>query len=148
MLSSHHANKIMSIQWSKEYETGHEIVDREHKDIFALVQMVFDISPTSRKEKIDEAISFLAEYTVRHFQHEEGLMTLSNYPDTKSHIQQHNDFIKSVTALQERVRDEGNTMRVHLDVNQTVVDWLVTHVLDSDKIFADHYKAWKKKTVT
>ena len=135
----------MGIQWSKEYETGHEIVDREHKDIFALVQMVFDISPASRKEKIDEAINFLAEYTVRHFQHEESLMEQSSYPKTAEHKQQHKDFVQSVVALQERVKSEGNTMRVHIDVNQTVVDWLITHVLGSDKLLADHYKAWKKK---
>ena len=133
----------MGIQWSKDYETGHEVVDGEHKEIFALVQKVFDATPSDRNEKIDEAVTFLANYTVRHFQHEESLMSQSNYPDMAKHKQQHKDFVQSVGALQERVRAGGNTIQIHIDVNQTVVDWLITHVLGSDKLLADHCKSQK-----
>ena len=136
----------MGIQWSKEYETGHAVVDREHKEIFSLVQNVFDITPTGRNEKIDEAVTFLADYTVRHFQHEESLMDESNFPGAYQHKQLHKDFVQSVIALQERVRAGGKTIQVHVDVNQTVVDWLITHVLGVDKLLADHYKKWKNKT--
>ena len=135
----------MGIQWSTDYETGHAVVDQEHKDIFALVQKVFDVSSSSRSEKIDEAVNFLADYTVKHFKHEESLMSESTYPDTDKHKKQHQDFLQSFLALKERIQKEGSTMQVHVEVNQTVVDWLITHVLGSDKLLADHYKAWSKK---
>ena len=30
-------------------------------------------------------------------------------------------------------------------LNKAIVNWLITHVLGIDKLFADHYNTWQKK---
>ena len=135
----------MKLQWSKDYELGHQVIDAEHKEIFALVQNVFDIKTGTRKEKVDEIVSFLINYTVQHFRNEENLMAQSAYPQTELHKKQHSDFAQAATDLHKRIMDEGDTISISVEVNKTVVDWLITHVLGSDKLLADHYKQWKSK---
>jgi len=131
--------------WSAEYETGNALVDSDHKQIFELVKNVLDGAYLNRKEKVDMAIGFLAEYTLRHFANEEKLMKESSYPEMEEHKRQHTEFAASVVALQEKVKNEGDTMDLSIAVNRAVVDWLVKHVIGSDKKFTAHYKKWSKK---
>ena len=131
------------MHWNPSYETGNITVDNEHKEIFALVQKVLDVGFTNRKEKIDTAINFLADYTVKHFSHEENLMNQSQYPGSAQHKEEHKAFVQSVVALKERIMREGDSMQLGVEINETVVNWLITHVLGSDKDLADHYKKWQ-----
>jgi len=131
--------------WSAEYETGNDLVDKDHKQIFELVKNVLDGAYLNRKEKVDMAIGFLAEYTLRHFANEERLMKESSYPGMDEHKRQHSDFAESVILLQKKVKDEGDSMDLSIEINRAVVDWLVKHVLGSDKRFTTHYKNWLKK---
>jgi len=133
------------MKWDKAFETGHAVVDKEHQEIFALVQKVLDAAFTSRKEKIDTAINFLVGYTLEHFRHEERLMRESEYPLRAQHEAQHKAFAASVTELKKKIDASGDTIPISSEVNATVVDWLVDHVIGSDMKLAAHYKKWQKK---
>ncbi|MCL2215958.1 MAG: bacteriohemerythrin [Defluviitaleaceae bacterium] len=128
--------------WSSKYETGNEIVDNDHKEIFGLVKKVLDEAFANRKEKVDTSITFLVEYTLRHFNNEERLMEMFDYPADEAdiHKKQHSNFAKSVTALHEKIREQGDTMDIGIEVNNTIVDWLIKHVLGSDMLLAIHCK--------
>ena len=130
--------------WSVKYETGNDLVDNDHKEIFKLVKNVLNETFTNRKEKVDTAISFLVEYTLRHFNNEERLMAESDYPKAAEHKLQHSQFADSVVALHEKIRTEGDTMDMSIAINKTIVDWLVEHVMGSDMMLAAHYKKWKR----
>jgi len=129
--------------WSSVYETGNKVIDDEHKEMFMLVKAVLDAAFESRKEKIDTSVKFLSDYVVRHFEHEEELADECGYPDASIHKKQHQDFLKTVATLKEKVAREGDVMDVSLAVNDTVVAWLTEHIMGSDKLLADYYKEWK-----
>jgi len=131
--------------WSKYYETGNAVVDRDHMELFKLVKRVLDEAFTNRRERIDTAITFLTQYTLRHFDNEEKLMTESDYPKIAEHMAQHKQFAASVVNLQKKISEKGDTMDIGLEVNKTIVDWLISHVLGSDKEMAEHYR--NKKNV-
>ena len=128
--------------WSKQYETGNEKVDNEHKEIFRLVKKILDGSFDSREEKIDTAIRFMADHIINHFHREELLMIESEYPGAEEHKKLHADFIEVVLDLIERVKNETDSLKNHLDVNNVVVSWFIAHVLDRDKNMISHYRKW------
>ena len=130
--------------WHEKYETGNRVVDDEHKEIFRLVQRVIDAAFDNREEKIETTIDFLANYTVNHFKHEEELMDESDYPETDIHKKQHSDFVQQVVSLRERVKNETDSAKSNIDINNVIVNWLTDHVLGSDKLMASHYRNWSK----
>lgn len=130
--------------WNKNFETGNEIVDGQHKEIFRLVQQVLDADAfANRQEKIEVAMSFLSDYAVRHFASEESLMTESNYPQYDQHKGQHDGFVKDVVAFVERFKVEGSTISISETINNFVVAWLKDHIMGSDRAMADYYKSWE-----
>jgi hemerythrin len=130
------------MQWDEKYETGNEIVDRDHRQLFQLVQKVLDAAFDSHEEKVEETLNFLADYALNHFAHEEQLMEESAYPDAEAHKALHNNFIKEFLLLKDRIVSESDTLRNHLDINKVIVNWLNDHVLGSDKLMAEHYREW------
>jgi len=130
--------------WSKSFETGNELVDEQHKEIFRLVQQVLDADAfANRKAQIETALDFLSGYAVRHFASEEALMAESNYPAFEEHKAQHDSFVKEVVAFMERVKTEGGTISISETINNFVIEWLKEHIMDRDKAMADHYKGWQ-----
>ena len=130
--------------WNRKFETGNEMVDSQHKELYVLVQKVLDIDFfADRKEKISTALGFLADYTVRHFQSEESLMDECNYPASAEHKKQHSDFVEEVSAFIKRFEVEGDKINLSQAVNWLVVDWLQEHIMGSDKELADYYKNFK-----
>ena len=127
--------------WTATYETGNTQVDNEHKEIFTLVQKLLD--SVNDEALITSTMDFLANYAVNHFRNEEHLMTESSYPDMAVHKKQHDDFVQEVLALFDRVKNESDTEKKSMDIEKVIVNWLIDHVLGSDKVMADHYRKWK-----
>lgn len=127
--------------WHPKYETGNTHIDNQHKEIFRLAYQVIDASYTSQGD-IKAAIDFLTNYTATHFEHEEKLMDESAYPVAGIHKKQHSDFVAAVKELAKRVSCETNGAKNRTDIEDVAINWLVDHVLGSDKVMADHYRKW------
>jgi len=128
--------------WRSTYETGNEVVDNDHKEIFDMVDRILEGDFTDRPDKIKTSVDFLTTYVGKHFANEENLMNESNYPKTDVHRKQHGDFVKTVGKLMEKIEGNLESIDLSLEINQTIVDWLAEHVMGSDKDLADHYKIW------
>ena len=137
--------EVAFMEWNKRYETGNEVVDSEHKEIFRLVKEVLNDVFASNQESISTSMDFLTGYVLRHFGHEESLMDESAYPEARRHKSQHQLFAQRVTNLIEKIKKENDDMQMSVEINETIVNWLVEHVLGSDKMLADYYKKWRLK---
>lgn len=140
--------------WNSSYETGHALVDNDHKEIFGLVEEVLTSSFLTRKEKVQTSLQFLAKYVVRHFANEENLMAECDYPESDAHKAEHKAFTDVATALLERFGDDGyilgentdeNSLHLSMEINKTVVGWLSKHIMGSDKKLATYYRDWSNK---
>jgi len=131
--------------WDEIYETGNEIVDNEHKEIFTLVEKVLSATFEKRSKEIDTTIDFLTDYVVEHFLHEEQLCDECSYPDSSVHKAQHANFAQNVGKLVERIATHENSLNISLEINKTIVDWLTDHIMKSDKALADYYRNWKER---
>jgi len=62
------------VAWKSSYELGNEAVDSQHRMLFELVSgLVSSCMDGTDVTKLSETLGFLANYTVKHFEDEEGL---------------------------------------------------------------------------
>ena len=132
--------------WSQTYATGNEVVDNEHKEIFAMVEKLLEDGFEGRAEKIKTAVDFLVDYVGSHFNNEKQLMMECGYPQKDAHLKQHDDFVEVVSNLVTGIKSEYDSIDLSLEVNEVIVSWLAQHTMSSDKAMIEHYKVWCANT--
>jgi hemerythrin-like metal-binding protein len=85
------------------------------------------------KQKCADAVTFLYDYTVKHFQFEEGYQASIGYPDIEAHKLQHKRFIVTVDNFARRMTDSQYDMPVVKAFCGSLVAWLNYHVADTDQ---------------
>ncbi len=124
------------MEWTRDLSVGVNEIDEQHKELFRRIGSLVDaIRKASCKDTIDEVISFLEEYSVTHFAHEEGYMALYGYPGYAAHKQQHAIFLTSLAdlkALAAAPRVKGASYDLSVTTNQVVVDWIRSHIIVVD----------------
>ena len=95
------------------------------------MEVVFDGVEMS---EIKEAVSFLDEFVLSHFEQEEALMDEYDYPFTRFQKLQHDNFKDVFSSLKGEIRglDDTNRLYTLFRIQLLVVDWLVTHTAKVD----------------
>jgi CheY-specific phosphatase CheX len=75
----------------------------------------------------------LYDYTVRHFQFEEGYQASIGYKDIEAHKLQHKRFVVTVENFAKRMTESEYEMRVVKAFCGSLVAWLNYHVADTDQ---------------
>ena len=127
----------MLIKWKDEYSIGVEHIDEQHKELFRISQEIFNLYNNEfcvdKYDRIVELIEELKKYTVFHFNTEEEYMASINYKKLLSHKVDHADFIEKVSNVDLASIDKDHDAYL-LDILKFVVDWIVNHILEKDKI--------------
>ena len=130
----------MVLEWDAKLETGLDLIDDQHRELYRLVKLVLDPGTETR---VEDTIKFLEDYVVRHFTDEESLQVTSRYPGLPEHKAIHTDFIKSFLDLKAQLAaaesDEEREIAI-MALNGAVVDWLGNHINIHDRHFAEWYK--------
>jgi len=133
--------KDQGVAWNDSYRVGNEQVDLQHKKLFELVGGILNACLEGRDTaKLRETLSFLVNYTIRHFLFEEELQLKHKYPDYDRHKQLHEDFKKTVGDLVEKFNKNGSSTELSADVNKIIVSWLVNHIQQEDKKIGAHLR--------
>ena len=131
----------MAIEWKEDLAVGVKEIDEQHKELFVKVNSLFDACNTGKgKEQIDPIIKYLQEYVVDHFGCEEALQKKYSYPGYEEHKGQHDKFIQDFLKLKEGIDKNGVTGLTIVQLNQTLVDWLIKHIRKTDKALAAFLK--------
>lgn len=126
----------MAIIWSKEIETGNQLIDSEHKELFAKINAFLEACSQGKgRAEILNTLEFLKQYTAIHFSHEEKLLRESGYPDYTRHKQLHVLFNQSVDKIEKKFKAEGATIALVGEINQNIGNWLVAHIKAEDMKF-------------
>ncbi|MCL6473035.1 MAG: bacteriohemerythrin [Firmicutes bacterium] len=128
----------MSIaQWKDELSTGVNEIDNQHKELINLVNSLHaSLSQGKGKEVVDDAVRFLANYVVEHFKNEEGLMLKHKYIGYPAHKREHENFVNYFNSLVSDYNAASNTSFLAINLQRSVVDWLVNHIMKVDKEMA------------
>ena len=122
------------ITWSDEYSVNIREIDQQHQQLIELINRMHDIviaGGETDKKRIRRVLLGLANYTDYHFRTEEELFRNHHYPMANVHKQQHNQLTIRLLALQ-RQFSAGDVLR-NQDIFDFLKDWLVNHILGSDK---------------
>jgi len=122
----------MAFVWTKDLETGHTLIDNEHKQLVkAADELVTACSQGKGRQEIGNAVEFLSNYTKTHFAHEEELQVKYKYPDYSVHKNWHQGFVKEIESVAVKLKSEGANIAVVAEVN-TKIGQLITHIKTFD----------------
>ena len=132
----------MAVEWNSYLSVGVERIDDQHKEIFRQVNGFIEaINQGNGTAQVLEVLQFLANYTVTHFHDEEEIMDKTGYPHQQSHKQEHEKFCQDVLALTNQITIKGVNKVSVLQTSHTMLNWLIQHVMNTDKALADHMRS-------
>lgn len=122
-------------EWKEEYAIGNGAIDEQHQRLFELGRGIHELLTQKRGEdKYDDLmllIKDLKDYTVYHFDFEEGMLEGAGYPNLDIHEQEHRKFIKKMDDLAGQDLDAFQN-KIAFEMLGFVANWIERHILDTD----------------
>ncbi len=135
----------MAIKWTPDLSVGVKHIDDQHKIWFEKANALFEAGREQRaKEYINQMIDFLDEYTKEHFRDEEAYMEEINYPELNAQKRAHASFVNDLAKLKSDYNDSGGNLRVILNANKMVINWLTNHIRIMDKKIGEYVRTLDK----
>lgn len=138
------------IEWRKEWETGHPLIDFDHRGMVDLANALRRLVHAAdvNLPSIDRLMIQLGELMHKHFRREEDLLRQGEFPDLDAHCAYHRTFeacFGEFFTTWERAPD-----RLDLKAFSEFFDtWVVQHTLQEASELARHLPAWQRvATVT
>lgn len=127
----------MEIAWNETLATGNTEIDNQHKELFArFASLLTACNNRKGKEEVLPLLAFLGDYVRTHFGMEERLQQEHAYPHYREHKEQHEGFIRDLHNLERQLRDDGSTLSLLVQTNQTMANWLINHINIVDRQLA------------
>ncbi|MDQ5911021.1 MAG: hemerythrin [Pseudomonadota bacterium] len=137
-------SRISIVAWQNTYSLDSPEIDEQHKALFDLINNLWEvIANRTSVEDQRPLIDRLESYTLTHFSQEESFMQGIKYPKFDAHKKMHDQFAQRIAEEKARVV-AGNGFS--LDILYFLKDWLVNHILVSDRDYVDFSKADQSKS--
>jgi hemerythrin len=126
-------------KWSEDYNLGITEIDNQHKHFVSILDSVYDsILNSATREKQEELLNSLVDYTIFHFQTEEKYFDLFDFSGKSEHKEEHR-------LLKEQVFSFQNDFKLgHKDLSYDLIDfledWLVNHLTGMDKKYVECFQ--------
>lgn len=128
--------EVSMYEMKEEFYTGIEQVDMEHKRLFEIANQAYEVLMDEFiVDKYDYIVAILGElkdYAITHFKNEEEYMMGIQYKKLFSHKAEHIDFLEKISEYDLDTVDE-NQKEVILELLEFLNNWLIHHILESDK---------------
>jgi two-component system NtrC family sensor kinase len=125
------------LNWNNQLVLGIESVDKQHKHLIDLTNQLDEaVAVGADRDTIINIVNGLIDYTVYHFQHEEGLMSAAKFNPTIQaiHEAEHKEFVAKMIKVQREVQSDIGVLSD--DLMDYLVNWLCHHILSTDKQMA------------
>jgi hemerythrin len=126
------------INWADSLSVGVKLFDDDHKELVSIANRLHDsITVGSQQVVLVPILRELLNYTIFHFGHEEGMMLQYAYPKYEQHKKEHDALIAKVQDFSDQVKS-GKTS-ISLSLIAFLKEWLVNHIMGSDKEYVDFF---------
>lgn len=122
--------------WKDEYNIGVDIIDREHKRLFKIINKLFRFTDEKDKSQwaCQEGIKYFKDHAVKHFAEEEKYMASINYEGLSTHRLLHRGFRKNtLPALEAELEQSGYSAGSVNHFLGVCAGWLIGHTLTEDR---------------
>ena len=130
----------MRYEVTPDLVTGNNLIDSEHRQLFAAVNDLMDAcSRGEGRAQIEKTVRFLNDYVAKHFRDEEDLQVRSKYPGYPAHKTFHDGYRRQLNDVAQALLTDGATVKSLGNLNM-VVGVLISHIRTEDKRLAKHVK--------
>ena len=132
-----HLDRFDIFPWNKNFETGIDIVDEQHKRLVELLNKLAENLVLGTPHMLTSIFDELAAYAGYHFENEAVLWArcFGDDPWLVSHQEAHNSFLPKVLELREEHSDKP-LIEMTEHIVKFLIRWLALHIIDSDKRMA------------
>ena len=126
------------IPWNENFETAIPLVDEQHRRLVGLINILASyLSLGSDANHLNDVLNELAAYADYHFKTEESIWQPAFKDDNwfVDHKRIHDSFLPKVLEIKKE--NQGGTLEKSLEeILKFLVNWLVYHIIDSDRRMA------------
>lgn len=128
---------MVSLRWNSDWETGHRIIDRQHRQLFLQFELLkAAIGDPDSAARVPALLSFLASYLDEHFRAEEREMAATNYPGSEAHRLIHNLMRREVAGVRNDL--EKDPSRLTAELVDSLLERFVGHIGVEDYSLVRH----------
>ena len=125
------------LEWSEQFETGHSLIDTQHKLLITYCNRLGTIAQNSNPNRheaefILQFIGFLENYANVHFKQEEGCMESYRCPAHQENKQAHRKFLVVFRQFKQRFVTGGFRPEVLTEFSDFCGNWIKQHILQID----------------
>ncbi|MCL2558007.1 MAG: bacteriohemerythrin [Treponema sp.] len=120
--------------WDEQYSIGIGLVDRQHKELLRLTNMLHSAcreGSTAAQGAFQSTVHALVDYVQVHFATEEKLMRQFRFTGMEDHLNEHREFVRTVLD-KVRVFQKGELF-VPLAFTGFLKEWIIGHIARADK---------------
>jgi diguanylate cyclase (GGDEF)-like protein/hemerythrin-like metal-binding protein len=133
--SENQSAAILQLNWHESYDCGETTIDREHRKLFDLANMLINAAfqRESNSQEFDEALKKLLAHVVQHFADEEAILAQHHYAGLEVQAQAHKRLIERALQLRDAAAEGGVTVGELVDFLANEV--VARHMLKTDREF-------------
>lgn len=134
--------------WNNRYNLGVDIIDKEHKKLFGILNKLFDFGQQEEKSQwvCQEAVKYFKDHALQHFIDEEAYMASIGYAGLDIHRRIHKNFRETTLPALEKELNATNYSEDAVNHFLGVcAGWLIGHTLIEDRaiISGEVVKQWE-----
>jgi len=114
------------VVWSDKISTGIDMVDGDHQILVMLINRCIEaIKIGEQHDLLSDILGELLDYISYHFQREEVIMVVCDYPKIERHKEEHRRLLAKVTQL---IKSYGEGELSNQSLLKFIRDWFVNHI--------------------
>ncbi len=134
--------------WNNRYNLGVEIIDKEHKKLFSILNKLFDFGQQEDKSQwvCQEAVKYFKDHALQHFIDEEAYMASIEYEGLDIHRRIHKNFRETTLPALEKELNATNYSEDAVNHFLGVcAGWLIGHTMIEDHaiVSGETVKQWE-----
>lgn len=130
---------MKQVKWDDRYKLGVDLIDKEHKQLFATIDRLLKLSENEEKSEwaCREGVKYLKNHSLEHFEHEESYMESIGYSEYEVHKRLHNDFrCHTLPALEKEMEESHYSLESIQHFLGVCIGWVVGHTVSEDLAIA------------
>lgn len=124
--------------WDPVFEIGIAEIDIQHKNFIELVSEMQKNILLINEAQLYIYFGHIYDYIEYHFTREETLMKVLHYENYLSHKEEHDLFTKKMDQFYSNFEKSLQSF-VIVNMVDFMKDWIIGHLLSSDKQFGEYY---------
>ena len=133
--------------WQDRFNIGVDIIDKEHKKLFSIMNRLFAFS--EQEDKIQwvcqEGLKYFKDHAMKHFAEEEVYMASIDYKGFELHRRVHDNFRRNtLPALEKELARTNYSKDAVSHFLSVCAGWLIGHTLTEDRaITGEGFSKWE-----